>query len=159
MMKQSEEKVWDLVAKMDFCMLTTKAGKALHARPMSTIARKDDGVIVMLTDSATLKDDEIRKNPQVSLAYSDGSKTFVSISGSAKLNKDRAFIKELWNPGAQLFWPEGPENPSIVAIVVSPEDGEYWQGDNALTSGVKFAYGLATKSTPKMGDNRKVEFS
>lgn len=158
-MKQVEQKVWELISDLDFCMLTTHDGKALRSRPMSTIARKNEGDIVMLTDSGALKDDEIKKNPQVGLSYSDGTKTFISISGSAKISIDRAMIKELWNPGAQLYWPEGPETKSVVAIIVTPREGEYWEGNNKLVSGVKFAYGLATGSTPQMGENSKMKFS
>lgn len=150
------DRVWDLMKKIDFCMLVTHVGKGLRSRPMSTIVEKEERCIYMLTHMAEMKDDEIAENPNVLLNYVNGSDTFVSVSGKATLTNDRMLVKRLWSPGAQAFWPQGPDDPEIWAIRVSPGTAEYWEGDNKVVSTVKFAIALATGTSPHPGENKKV---
>ncbi|MBG1232411.1 pyridoxamine 5'-phosphate oxidase family protein [Aestuariivirga litoralis] len=154
-MEDQEKKVWRLISKLDVCMLSTLSGNSIRSRPMSAMARPEYGDIVMLTDSHLDKDNEIMRNRHVNLAYSDGG-TYVSVEGTAEIEHDRALIRECWSAGAQLFWPNGPEDPSIVAIIVTPEMVEYWDSDNKFIAGLKFAYGLATHTTPFMGEHKRL---
>ena len=155
-MQNGEEQFWKLIGKMNVAMLSTFSGNTIHARPMHAVARSDYGDIVMLTDRNLAKDNEIEHNHSVTLTYSDGSHTFVSVEGAAEVSTDRSIINDVWSNAAKIYWPDGPDDPNIVALLVTPHAVEYWDGDNKFVSGIKIAYGLATHSTPSLGDNRKL---
>ncbi len=53
-------------------------------------------------------------------------------------------------------WPNGPNDPNIVAIEVTPTTAEYWDGPNGVLAGVKMVLAMATGSKPDMGKNAKV---
>ena len=156
-MTEDETKVWDLIDKIDICMFVTKAATgSLRGRPMSSIGKREEGIIYFLTHtSAGLKDEELSNAPGVQMSYNNG-RAYLSVSGTARLSHDKALIERLWNPGAQAFWPDGPSTPGVVAIVVAPGDAEYWDGPNAAVALFKFAKALATGSTPDFGQNKKV---
>ncbi len=44
----------------------------------------------------------------------------------ASVSRDRGLIARLWNPGAQAFWPEGPEGSDVAVITAVPERAEFW---------------------------------
>ena len=54
------ERVWAIVDKAGICMLTTRFGRLLEARPA-----KDHDAIWFLIDVCGLKDDEVEANPEV----------------------------------------------------------------------------------------------
>jgi general stress protein 26 len=145
-----------MMRKIDYCMLVTNAGGRMRSRPMSSIVKQDEGYVYFLSDARTAKDDEIARDSQILLAYSNGSSQFVSAEATAQLSKDRALIKRLWNPGAQAFWPSGPDDHNIVAIIARPANAEFWDGPGSVVSSVKFAYALITGTAPDMGENSKV---
>lgn len=150
------KRVWEMVDAIDICMFVTKNGDDMHGRPMSTIGREEDGKIYLLTDKSAVKDDEIEDDPNVYLGFSRGSQ-HLSVNGTAIVSHDRALVKRVWTPSAQAFWPNGPDDPKIVAIVVTPSAAEYWDGPNGIIAGVKMAFALATGSQPDLGRNAKVQ--
>lgn len=147
--------VWDMVDAIDICMFVTKRGDEMHGRPMSTIGKREDGKIYLLTDKATAKDDEIEQDSAVYLGYCKGPR-HLSINGDAEVSSDRAIIKRVWTPSAKAFWPNGPDDPNIVAILVTPHAAEYWDGPNGIVASVKMAFAIATGKTPEFGANAKV---
>ncbi len=148
-------RVWHLIDDIDICIFVTRRGNDMHGRPMSTIGKRDEGRVYLLTDKNASKDDEIERNGAVYLGYCKGPR-HLSVNGTADVSSDRALIKRLWNPGAQAFWPNGPDDPNVVAIIVTPHAAEYWDGPTGIVAGVKLAFAIATGSTPDFGDNAKV---
>lgn len=154
--KSHENRVWEMMREIDFCMFTTKSGQGLRARPMSSIVKPEEGRIYLLSDRNGGKDEELENNPQVCLCYSNGGSKFVSLSGHATITSDRALIESLWNPGAQAFWPEGPHDPNVYAISITPVNAEYWDGNAGLIAAAKMIWSIATGTKPDLGDNQKV---
>jgi general stress protein 26 len=75
-----QQKLWDLIEKIGFCMLTTHDGLDLKARPMSAYVERLENAIYFLTDVASHKDEEIARYPHVNLAFADpGHQKYVSI--------------------------------------------------------------------------------
>lgn len=149
------KRVWEMIDAIDICMFVTKRGADVHGRPMSTIGKPDEGKVYLLTDKSAAKDDEIAEDPAVYLGYSKGSQ-HLSLNGTAVVSQDRALVKRIWTPSAQAFWPNGPDDPNIVAIAVTPSSAEYWDGPNGIVAGVKMAFAIATGAKPDMGENAKV---
>jgi hypothetical protein len=76
---------------------------------------------------------EISAEPRVNLSYyKDRTKEWVSISGEARVSRDRAKIRELWEPDWKFWFPDeggerdgGAEDPRIVLIGVDAVSAQY----------------------------------
>ena len=156
MADEHTDRVWELMEKIAFCMLTTWDGQQLHARPMDARSRRKENAIYFLTDVRHQKDDEIERYPKVLLSFADtGSSKYVSLSGHALVSNDRAKIKELWEPTAKAWW-DSADNPNIRVLTVTPVEAEYWDGPGKLVGMTKMVVAAATGAKPDLGDNRKV---
>jgi general stress protein 26 len=157
-MAESEKAVWLLMATMRFCMFSNWNGARLHSRPMGAFIRPDEGVIYFFTDDRAHKVDEILRYPKVSLAFADPHRQkYVSVSGTAEINSDRAKIEELWAIPAKVWW-ETPDNPHLRLIKVTPEQAEYWDAPGNMISSLKIAFTLATGKRLNYGDHKEVAF-
>ncbi len=143
-------KVWEMIKKIGICMLVTRDGDAFSGRPMSTIAKPDLGAVYLLTEASTSAVSEISAAPSVLLSYQSSS-DHVALTGRATVHDDLALVKSLWSPGAEAFWPDGPETSNVVAIAVRDMTAEYWDGPNPVVGAAKFLLSLATGSEPDMG--------
>lgn len=149
-------KAWDLIEKIGFCMLTTRNGSDLRARPMAAHAERMESAIYFLTDVDGHKDDEIARNPNVCLAFADSKgQKYVSVSGTAEVLNDRARIRDLWATPAKAWW-DSPDDPSIRVLKVTPDFAEYWDSPGRLISYVKMAAAAVSNVRPDMGETAKV---
>ncbi len=144
-------RVWDMIKKIDICMFVTQSASAPRARPMSSIAKQDEGAIYILTESTSSAAQDVGGNGTVLLAY-QGSSDHVAVAGKAEIHDDVALVKRLWSPGAEAFWPDGPEAAHVVAIKIDPDRADYWDGPNPIVSSAKFLFSLVSKQAPDMGD-------
>lgn len=159
----AKKKVFELIKDIKTAMLVTQAGHGqLSARPMAAAALKEfNGDVWFFTDIASPKVAEIEANPNILLSYSNPSKQdYVSLRGTATIERDRAKIHEFWNEMARIWFPEGKDDPKLCLIKVSVDTAEYWDSPSSV---VVFLYGyaktLATGTPPKhMGDAGKVDF-
>ena len=150
------DRTWSLMKHIGFCMLTTKTGEDLRARPMSPHFEPIENAVYFLTDSQSSKDDEIDSRPNVCLAFSDPSgQKYVSLSGTAEVSNDRERIRELWSTPAKAWW-DNPDDPDIRVLKVSPSFAEYWDSPGTVVSYIKMIAAAVTDKQPDMGDNAKV---
>jgi general stress protein 26 len=148
--------VWDLMEKIGFCMLATDDGADIRSRPMAAYVSRDDGMVYFLTDVASHKDEEIARNPNVCLAFSEPKgQSYVSVSGRAEVSNDRAKIKELFNTPAKAWW-DNAEDPSIRILKVHPKDAQYWDSPGTVASYAKMLAAAVSDTRPDMGDSAKV---
>jgi len=148
--------VWDLMKKINICMLASWDGRELHARPMGAYVRREDNAVFFLTDAGKHKEGEIARYAKVCLAFSDTSgQKYVSLSGPAQILNDRNKIRELWGTPARAWW-DSPDDPNIHVLKVTPEEAEYWEGPGKAMAYVKMATAAMTGNRPDMGENRKV---
>jgi len=150
------DEVWRLMASIRFCMFSNWNGERLHSRPMGAFVRRAEDAIYFFTDDRAHKDEEIRAYPQICLTFADphGQK-YVSVSGTAEINSDRAKIEELWAVPAKVWW-STPDNPHLRLIKVTPEQAEYWDAPGNVMSSLKIAFTLATGKRLGYGDHKKV---
>jgi general stress protein 26 len=152
----AREKMWDLIGHFQAAMLVTRSQSGLFSgRPMSHIVKPDEGLVFILTERSTESARDIEADPAALLTFAD-NKRYVSLSVRGSVSTDRALIERLWNSGAQAFWPNGPSDAAVCALVLRPEAGEYWDGDNVLTAGVKMMIANISGSPPALGDHRDV---
>ena len=150
------ERVWALMEKIGFCMLSTLDGEEIRARPMAATVEKEEGRILFLTDKDSHKEEEIEARPNVGLAFADtDAHSYVAVTGRARLSNDREKIRELFAFPAKAWW-ESAEDPSIRLLIVEPRDAEYWDSPGKLRSYVTMAAAALSSARPDMGDNAKV---
>jgi general stress protein 26 len=150
------ERVWELMKKVGICMLATRDGALIRARPMGAYVRREENAVYFLTDARRHKDDEIARDPHVCLAFADSrGQTYVSLTGRATISADRDKIRELFTTPAKAWW-DSADDPNIRVLTVTPNDAEYWDSPGTVVSYIKMAAAAVTNTRPALGDNKKV---
>jgi general stress protein 26 len=150
------DRVWRLIDKISFCMLSSLDGEDIRARPMAAHASREENAIYFLTDADSAKDEDVARNPHVGLAFADaGDQKYVSVTGTAQVSNDRAKIRELWSTWAKAWW-SGPDDPSIRVLKITPKDAQYWDSPGTVMSYVKMLAATVSSARPAVGDSAKV---
>jgi len=107
------DRVWDLIEKVDVCMLTTQSAGRLRARPVEARPERKAGLIFIVTDLRSAKPDEIEANPDICLAFVDPkAKAYLSItrprSGDTRYRKARAGLENNRH-GVVAEWAHGSQ--------------------------------------------------
>jgi general stress protein 26 len=158
---QSEaiEKIWSLIKDIHVAMLTTTdPNGSLYSRPMATQQDHFTGELFYLTRAHSGKVDEIRDHANVNLTYVDTRhSTFVSLSGSASLSRDRTRINELWHPSLKAWFPNGEDDPEVTVLTVRVEEAEYWDApSSAIVRNIRILERALRGGEGKMGDHARV---
>lgn len=145
------EKIKELVGKAKTCFFCTAfpAGESNGARPMSVQQVDDDGNLWFLSADDSHKNLEVTSDPRVTL-YFQGSphSDFLQLIGTATVSRDKAKIKELWEPVIKTWFTEGIDDPRITVIKVKPTEGYYWDTKHGnMVAGVKMMIGAAIGKT------------
>src|SRR5947209_7550727 len=149
--------VWKLIEKIGFCMLSTRDGEDIRSRPMAAHPKRDENAIYFLADAKSHKEEEIRSNPNVGLAFADaGDQKYVSVTGRAEISNDRQKIKELWTLPSKAWW-DNADDPSIRVLKVTPKDAEYWDSPGTVLSYVKMLTAAVSDTRPAVGQTGKTQ--
>jgi general stress protein 26 len=158
---ENVKKLRELLKDIKFAMLTTiEEDGTLRSRPMATQQVEFDGDLWFFTNAKAHKVDEVQQHQQVNVSYAQPDKQkYVSVSGTAKLVRDRAKIEELWNPLFKAWFPQGLEDPDLALLKVSIDKAEYW--DSPSSQVVRLAGFLKSVVTGKpignAGEHEKIE--
>ena len=126
-MKTELDKFYGLIDDINVAMMTTRRPDGhLESRAMANQKRADGADLWFVTAEGSGKLRDIDQDPHINLAYyRSGSYEWVSASGLARLSRDRAKIKELYEPDWKVwFGQEGDprhgtaDDPRIVLIAV-----------------------------------------
>ena len=147
------DRVWDLAAKIDFCMFVTWDGEHQQSRPLSSRVDRDAHAIYFLVSERSSKNWQLERYPAVNLGYADtGAMKFISIAGHAALSNDRAKIKELWSAFDKAWW-DDENDPDIRLLTVTPETAELWDSPNKAVAFTAMLAAAVTGGKPDFGDN------
>ena len=156
------KKLRDLVKDIDFCMLTTIDQRGdLHSRPMSSNGEIDqNGDIWFFTGAFSHKVSEIDNAPRVNVSFADPqNQNYISITGRARLVRDRKKIDELWQPQFQMWFPEGKDDPNLALLRVTIKKAEYWDSPSSpISYALNFVSALVTGEEPDFGEHKELEF-
>jgi general stress protein 26 len=144
------DRVWEILSAIDIAMLVTKGKDGLQGRPMSTIPTPEKGVIYILTETTSSAARDIRADGSVFLSY-QGRGDHVALQGTATVNPEKGLVKDLWNTGAQVFWPNGPEAHDIVTLVIDPGHADVWDGPGILRGIASIVKGAIKSQSPDLG--------
>jgi general stress protein 26 len=124
-----------LLAKLDICSFATQAEDGtLHGRPMSNNGEVEwDGDSWFFAAADSRKVAEIAADPHVVLGFTDSANaTWVNLEGDAEIVRDDVEQKRrLWLDDLERWFPDGPEDPSVVLIKVHARHIDAWsrEGD------------------------------
>jgi general stress protein 26 len=84
---------------------------------------------------------EIARDPNINLSYyKERTREWISVSGAARICRDRAKIRELYEPTWKAWFPNdgglrdgGPEDPRMVLIGVEARSAQFAKLDRAAT--------------------------
>jgi general stress protein 26 len=155
---QQIDRVWDIIEKVGVAMLTTQFPGGLRARPLEARPNRGSGIIWFLTDARSGKDEEVAAAPDIGLVFIDaGDKAYLSVTGRADILRDPARAAEIWKSTDQVWWPGGPDDPTLRLLRVEPRTAELWDGpSSAVVTAFEFAKAQLTGRKPNLGENRKV---
>lgn len=107
-------------------MLTTHASDGeLRGRPMLVANVEDDGEIVFCSHLDSAKIEELISDPRCAVLL-QGRMRWVSLTGHARIDRDRERIRSLWRPIWRLWFSGGRDDPQLTLVVVRPVHAEYW---------------------------------
>jgi general stress protein 26 len=161
--------LYDLIEGIEIAMFTTRRSDGrLVSRPMATQTQAEGSDLWFVTDIESNKLDELSFDPNVNLAYyRDGSREWVSVSGTAMISQDRMAIHELYQPDWKAWFGDeggqrdgGPDDPRLALILVEVESVTYLKVDKpkpvVLFEVVK---GMVTGTPPNVGKQRELSGS
>ena len=155
------DELYALIEDMEIALMTTRRPDGhLVTRPMAT---QDQGPLADLwfvTNIETDKIDELEHDPNVCLGYyDDGTKEWVSVSGTAAVTQDRAKIHELYAPDWKAWFGDeggerdgGPDDPRLALIEVDAHTVHYMKAKHTMPVTLfEIAKGVVTGERPDLG--------
>jgi general stress protein 26 len=152
-------KLADLIDATGIAMLTTEEPDgSLRSRPLATLEMDSEGRLWFFTALSSGKVGEIDQHRKVNLSYANvAQQDYVSVSGRARLLRDRPKIQELWTAWVEPWFPNGPDDPDLALLEVTIDEAEYW---DAPASRMRRLFGLTkamtTGDTAQLGEHGKV---
>lgn len=160
------EDLYELIEGMEIAMFTTRRPDGhLVSRPMATQTQAQGTDLWFVTDIESHKLDELEHDPHVNLAYyRDGTREWVSVSGTALVSRDRRAIRELYRPDWKAWFGDeggerdgGPDDPRLALILVEVHSVTYLKVDKPRPVVLfEVAKAMATGTPPKLGEQRTV---
>lgn len=145
------KRIRDTVKKAETCFFCTGSPHSGSdgIRPMNVRQVDDNGTLWFLSSVDSHKNEELERDATVVLLFQGGPHSdFLHLIGTARISRDKAKIKELWEPVLKTWFTEGIDDPRITAIQVVPSRGYYWDNKHGnLVAGVKMLIGAATGKT------------
>lgn len=152
-------KLGELIDGIEVAMLTTHAADgSMVSRPLQTLEFDHAGDLVFFTAADSRKLDELKANPDVNIAYANPARqSYVSVRGTASIDRDRATIEQLWSPVQKIFFPQGKDDPNLVVLRVRVRDAAYWESaGNFVARALDFAKGMLSSEPSDLGKHGKL---
>jgi len=138
---EKRQRLSELVSRFDTAMLVTRTDSGgMRARPLSIADSGEDGALYFSTAIDSPKVQELEIDPHVAVVMQD-RRRYVSISGVARVVRDRALIERLWSASWKIWFPQGKDDPSLCVLQVEPIEAAYW--DMSGRQGVKYVFQMA----------------
>lgn len=107
-------------------LITHATDGQLRARPMAIAQIEPSCRLWFLTDAQSAKVHEIVHDTHVHVVCQNDRSCYLSLSGRANLESDRAKVRDLWKESYRPWFPGGRDDPNLLLISVDPHDGEFW---------------------------------
>jgi general stress protein 26 len=165
-MKTELQKLHDLIHKMEIGMLVTRRPDGhLDSRAMDTQKPAAGADLWFVTSEGSGKIKEIEGDAHVNLSYYNSkTREWISVSGLAKISRDRQKIRELYAADWKLWFPEEgdprhgtADDPRMVLIGVDVHAAVFFEVDKPRPVVLyELVKGWATGSMPDVGEVHRV---
>jgi general stress protein 26 len=151
-------KVAELLKGERFAFLTTRTPDGtLTSRPMTLQEVEFDGDLWFFAERDSNPVKHVTLSPQVNVGVGSGG-SWVSLTGRAVVVEDAAKKRELWNSAVEAWFPQGPDDDSVVLLKVEGDSAEYWDSPGGrLATAFSFVKAKVTGERIDAGENEKVE--
>jgi general stress protein 26 len=160
------ERLHAQIEEIEIAMMTTRRRDGhLQSRAMATQKRAAGADLWFVTAEGTPKLADLEADPHVNLSYyKDRTREWVSVSGLARLTRDRAKIHELYAPDWSLWFPkEGDErhgtadDPRFVLIGVDVHAAVFFEVNKPQPVVLyELVKGWVTGTDPQIGEMHHV---
>jgi general stress protein 26 len=161
------DELYGLIDDIEIAMFTTRRPDGhLVSRALATQERNPVADLWFAVNVHSNKVDELEFDSHVNVSYyRDRSREWVSVSGTARVTRDRDLIHRLYRPDWRAWFGDeggqhdgGPDDPRIALIMVDAHSVVFLKNDTprpiVLWEVVK---GMITGSQPDVGTMRNVQ--
>ena len=142
--------------RFGFLTTTTPDGR-LTSRPMTLQEVEFDGDLWFFAERDSTPAQHIAASPGVNVGVGSGG-SWVSLTGHALVVEDVTKKRELWNGAVEAWFPQGPDDDSVVLIKVAADSAEYWDTPGGrLATAFSFVKAKVTGERIEGGENEKVD--
>ena len=127
----------------------------LVSTPMGTQDFEDPGTVWFITAADSDKVAAITARPRVNVHYAS-DEGWVSLSGTAALNRDRAKLEELWDASASAFMSGGPDDPNSALLEVTGDTAQLWESPGKVGLLLDLVKGLVTREDPEKDEDAPI---
>ena len=157
---------YGMIENIETAMFTTRRRDGrLVSRPMANQVAATGADLWFVTSTDSAKVLELTRDPHVNLAYyKDRTREWVSVSGRARLVKDRAKIRELYRPDWKAWFGSRdsakagtPDDPRMVLIGVDIDSALFMEVDKPQPVVLfELVKGMITGKAPELGKTRRI---
>ncbi|TWT90135.1 Pyridoxamine 5'-phosphate oxidase [Pseudobythopirellula maris] len=136
-------------------VLVTQGGDGpMIGRPMQVCQIDDDCDLWFVTGSESAKVDDVKEDSRVLVVFQDSGR-YLTVNGAASLVRDRSKVQELWNESWRVWFPNGPDDPTLVLLRVKATDGQFWDqgGFRGLTYAIEAGRAYWKGETPELPED------
>ncbi len=144
----------ELVDGIDVAMMTTHAEDgSMVSRPLQVLKLDAGGEFVFFTAIDSFKVAQLDEHADVNLAFADPRRQrYVSVRGSARVDRERATVDELWTLPQRVFFPQGKDDPHLAVLRVRVRDAAYWEPVGGVVArALDFMHGLVGEEPADLG--------
>ncbi|QDT38926.1 pyridoxamine 5'-phosphate oxidase family protein [Stratiformator vulcanicus] len=128
----------EILGHFDAGMLVTRSKTdELRVRPMLVAELQSDADLLFLTRAHSALVEEISEHAEIVITFQSDSQ-YLSLSGTAKLERDAGKIQDLWSEEWNRWFPEGSGDETLAIVHVQATQGEYW--DAGLAHGLNYLF-------------------
>lgn len=155
---EAKQKFREMVDKIKTTMFATNlTEKPLAVAPMYTKRVDESGNLWFLSSVNSDHNENILRDSDCQLLFSDGKSDFLSVFGSSEIINNRDTIKSLYSKMDNAYF-DGEEDPQIRAIKFTPEEAAYWSADGGkLVSLFKMGIAAVTGKGQDLGTSGKMD--
>ena len=165
-MRSELEKLYTLIEDLEIAMMTTRRPDGhLESRAMANQRRAAGADLWFVTAENTGKLRDLQADPHINLAYyRDRTREWISVSGLAKISRDRQKIRELYAADWKVWFPEEgdprhgtPDDPRFVLIGVDTHAAVFLEVDKPQPVVLyEIAKGWLTGDAPDVGELHRI---
>ncbi len=140
--KKLKQECLNLMETANAIYLSTNGGDGYpHTRMMSNLRNKkenpvaaeiiaqykEDFDVYIITSKSSVKMQQIRANPKVSVYLCNPAEFHtLMLGGEIEEVTDQDIKKQLWQDGWEMHWPGGAEDPEFTVLRLSPAFAKGW---------------------------------